>query len=132
MDTVKMMRVQAVLAYAGMDPPCSFDDEWIFTACPGCGAAQSLGECPIRREGRETHYQCKNGCQDLVIVSPIAGGSAQPWPGRGYRFGEYVVRNAVDLVMVVGPRRLTLNASPAALLTEALRPASAFKESSAD
>ena len=43
MSLPKMIRVQAVLEFSGMDQP-GFDDEWMFTACPSCAAAQTLGE----------------------------------------------------------------------------------------
>jgi hypothetical protein len=121
MPSGKMIRVQAVLGLTGMETPAPFDDEWMFTACPQCGAAQSLGACSIRPEGPDTHYLCKNGCQDLVIVSRAQNG-AEPWPGRGYRLGGYVVRNAVELVILVGPKCITLRASAAALLPDSRRP----------
>jgi hypothetical protein len=117
-----MIRVQAVLASTGIQAAASFDDEWMFTACPRCGVAQALADCPIRPKRGNTHYRCKNSCQDLVIVSPAVDDDAQAWPGRGYRFGEHLVRNAVDVVIVVGPTRIRLNASAAALLPESSRP----------
>ena len=119
----RMIRVQAVLAATGMEAPASFDDEWIFTACPRCGQAQTLGDCTIRPGGcGETHYVCKNGCQTLLIVSPAPGQVSATWPGRGYRFGDYVVRNAADVVMLVGTSRVRLSASADALLPESSRP----------
>ena len=122
----KMIRVQAVLALTGIETPAPFDDEWMFTACPRCGSAQSLGSCTIRSEGDDTCYPCKNGCQDLVIVSPAVGDDdARPWPGRGYRIGDHVVRNAVEVVVVIGPTCFRLAASDAALLPESCRPSPA-------
>jgi hypothetical protein len=93
-----MIRVQAILAYSGMQTPVPFDDERIFATCTRCGEAQALGDCDIRLEAEHTHYLCKNGCQDLVIVSP-AGMASAPLPRGGYRFGGYVLRNAVDIQM---------------------------------
>ena len=90
-------------------------DKEIRTACPTCGAAQTLGDSQVSRDGAETVYVCVNGCQPIVVVgSP--GESA--WPGRGYRLGLYVIRNAHDLFLpIIGTgNELLIPASKAALM----------------
>lgn len=90
-------------------------DTEIHTSCPTCGEQQTLAEAEARRDCDDTIYICRNGCQPIVVVS--APGDS-PWPGRGYRLGERVVRNARDLYLpVLGTgREVLLPASPAALM----------------
>jgi hypothetical protein len=93
-------------------------DHEMVTTCPTCGTRQTLGEAVITQDGDDTVYSCRNGCQPLVIVSRPADGA--PWPGRGYRMGDHVIRNAADLYYpVVGTGSgLVLPASPAALMKQ--------------
>lgn len=110
-----MIRVQAVLKLAGMRKPDGrFDDEHIRTTCSMCKTEQTLGESMIESQGDETQYRCKNGCQHIVIVSP-ATPDAKPWPGRGYRMNDYVIRNISDLFIRIGDRDLVLEARPHSL-----------------
>lgn len=92
-------------------------DRDIRTSCPSCGEEQTLGEAELRRNGTDTLYTCKNGCQVIVVVG-LPGSS--PWPGRGYRLGNHVIRNARDLYLpVIGSAGTVLiPASPAALKRE--------------
>ncbi len=113
----ELVRVQDVLVSAridwrGLGLPT---DGEMTTSCPTCGEDQHLGEAEVRRDGEETVYRCKNGCQPIVVVG-LPGDS--PWPGRGYRLGSHVIRNARDLkIRVHGALAdLLIPASPAALM----------------
>jgi hypothetical protein len=106
-----LVRVQD--AFSGLKPPPI--DGQIQTSCPTCKTEQLLTECVIAREDQDTIYTCKHGCQALVVVG-VPG--ASPWPGRGYRLGDHVVRNASNLLLAVvgSSTRVLIPASPAALM----------------
>lgn len=116
-----MPRAEEVLVWAGIAllPGQRLPtDRYIRTSCPTCGAEQALSEGRFS-ENDETVYTCKNGCQPILIIG--APGN-RPWTGRGYRMGNFVVRNPSDLdVPVLGhdgnPLEVAvrLPASPAAL-----------------
>jgi hypothetical protein len=103
-------RVQEVLA--SLRPPPT--DAEIVTACPTCKATETLDDCTRREQNDETIYECKRGCQVLVVVSKPG---LVPWPGRGYRIGDWVIRNVADLFISVKGSTSTvlIPASPAAL-----------------
>ena len=116
----ELTKVEAVLR-GQLQPPagCRLPlDSEIQTSCPACGTEQDLAQAPASRRGAETIYTCCHGCQVIVVVSP-PGDSL--WPGRGYRLGAHVIRNARDLVLpIVGsPKSLLIPASPAALMVKA-------------
>jgi len=92
-------------------------DAEVRTSCPTCRAEQTLVQARIRRDGEETVYHCRNGCQPIVVVG-LPGESA--WPGRGYRLGDNVIRNAADLhVPIVGTgKEVLIPASQAALMRQ--------------
>jgi hypothetical protein len=75
-----------------------FTDGMFATACPTCGERQNLNECNVVVEDTDTVYYCKNGCQRIAIVSPSSL-TAKPWPGRGFRLKDFVVRNAEDIFL---------------------------------
>jgi hypothetical protein len=118
----ELVRVEDVFA-TQLKPPggsrLPVDSEFV-TTCPTCGTEQTLAEAIGSREGTETVYECRNGCQRIVVVGEPG---QNPWQGRGYRMGPYVIRNASDLVAVVPHTgaRLLIPASPAALMQQ--RPA---------
>lgn len=88
-------------------------DAEMHTFCPTCHHDQRLADADVRRDGEETVYICKNGCQVIVVVgSP----GSSPWPGRGFRVGDYVIRNASDLLLPIGIKAVKIPASPAALM----------------
>ena len=94
-------------------------DKEIYTTCPTCKEKQTLSKAQIAREGRETVYTCCNGCQAIVVVGePNEDGN--PWQGRGYRLGDYVIRNAQDMYLpVVGAKKeVIIPASKAALMKQ--------------
>lgn len=77
--------------------------------CSVCGPV-SVATASIASSGRETRYSCATCGAILVVIGPV-NPDGQPWPGRGYRLNDFVVRNAVDLIF----RAVKLPASPAAL-----------------
>ncbi len=87
------------------------------TECPTCGETQTLGDADVRRDGSETVYWCRNGCQIMVVVSTPENVA---WQGRGYRLGDFVIRNARDLFLpLIGvDGEVRIPASPAALMRE--------------
>jgi hypothetical protein len=96
----ELVRVQDVVvgqlkAPAGARLP---SDSEVRAKCPTCSAQQFLSEATMKRDGADTVYVCRNGCQPIVVVSK-PGDTA--WPGRGYRLGPHVIRNACDLVLPV-------------------------------
>lgn len=114
-----LVRVEDVFAtqlrppYGGALPA----DRHIQTSCPSCEQPQTLAEAEVTSHGEGTVYVCKNGCQPIVVVG--APGDT-PWPGRGYRLGDHVIRNARDLDCVLplapGSAIIKIPASPAALM----------------
>jgi hypothetical protein len=90
-------------------------DAELLTSCPTCKEDQFLDEGTVSRDEEETIYECKNGCQVIVVVGKPGD---SPWPGRGYRLGDHVIRNAQDIRMpVLGTGGTVLiPASPAALM----------------
>lgn len=82
------------------------DDE-VIAACGACGDVP-LSSCSVSQT-RDTTYTCKCGNTLLILSQPDPSGI--PWPGRGYRLKDFVVRNAVDLIF----RGVRLPRSPAAL-----------------
>ncbi len=104
----------AATAMAGLNPPPGEDD--LSTACPTCGTSQTLAEAnPVTAEdGLETVYRCRNDCGPILIVSTPGVVS---WEGRGFRIGEWMLRNPSDLFMRVRGARdpVLMPASPHAL-----------------
>jgi hypothetical protein len=73
-------------------------DEHLIGTCAKCGIRAAMAEANIAHEGAETHYRCKNGCGDLLIVGDV---EKRAWPGRGYRLGPFVLRTVVDITVVL-------------------------------
>jgi len=107
----ELVRVQDVLPPSG----APMSDGQINTSCRTCSTQQTLAECEVRRDGPDTVYTCKNGCQVLVVIG--APGDS-PWPGRGFRLKDNVIRNASDLFITFAgsPAKVLIPASPAALM----------------
>lgn len=84
------MRIAKALASPGVE------DKHIRATCPKCNEERSVAAAAIAEQDEDTIYNCRNGCGALVIVSPVRSGAA-PWEGRGYRVGDHVIRNAVEL-----------------------------------
>src|SRR5437763_477761 len=93
-----MARAEEVLVWAGLDVPKSArlpGDSAITTTCPSCRETQTLQEADYEETGAESVYLCKNGCQAILVIG-LPG--ERPWPGRGYRMGNFVLRNVADLL----------------------------------
>ena len=105
------IRVERVLSALTPAPA----DAGIEISCRTCGTSQFLSECEVKHDGNDTVYNCKNGCQQLVVIS--APGDS-PRTGRGYRFGNHVIRNASDLLLRVAgsANKVLIPALPAALV----------------
>lgn len=118
------VRVQAVFNRTGLsNANGSFDDKQMLISCPVCHEQQSLHDAIVHFAGGETRYDCKNGCQTLVVVMGI-GPEAKPWPGRGYHVGDYIIRNIADLRVITRSdgAGIVLPARPHALAPESDRP----------
>jgi len=103
--SIKIEDILKRFDFHGAPPPT---DAEVTTTCPRCQKLQTLKDCIVSEDGRETTYTCKSGCQVVVVVgAPIS----TPWPGRGYRVGGHVIRNVADMTF----RGVLLPASPAAL-----------------
>jgi hypothetical protein len=75
--------------------------KWNFvTECPTCLEKQSINECKTYVIGRDTIHECKNGCQQIVLVAKFMEGN-KPIEQRGYRLKDYVIRNAKDIVITI-------------------------------
>lgn len=88
-------------------------DDVLLATCPACGQVP-LSSCEVSgtKDTKYVHPPCG---QTLVIIG-VPNPDDQPWPGRGYRIGDFVLRNAVDIVIAVpGATRLKFNTSPHAL-----------------
>ncbi|PHS29624.1 MAG: hypothetical protein COA85_00235 [Robiginitomaculum sp.] len=66
------------------------------TKCPTCETYQSLTETKLQLDNGDTLYICKNGCQPIIVISRP---EIVAWPGRGYRIGNFVIRNASDILI---------------------------------
>jgi hypothetical protein len=74
-------------------PPLREDN--IVTTCRVCGTLQSLDRATLdQADPLETVYRCLNGCEPILIVTTPG---VVPWEGRGYRLGDWVIRNPGDL-----------------------------------
>jgi hypothetical protein len=108
-----IVRAEEVFKNAGVCGPNDsvYSDADFRTECPTCKTKQHLGEAPISLDGDDTLYTCKNGCQPIAVVSRPG---IVAWPGRGYRLGNHVIRNASDITILVGG--MLIPASQAALM----------------
>ncbi len=90
-----MPQAADVLKSAGIEAPDPISDDQFTTTCPQCNATQTLAAAEITRDhGGETVYTCEKGCVPLLVVSPP---ESSEWPGRGYRLGNWVLRNPADI-----------------------------------
>ena len=98
----KVVKLEEVFTLGGIHNPAGkpIVDSMFRTSCPTCGTVQTLGESPIKLHGSETVYECKNGCQNIAVI-----GKPRPeaWMGRGFRIGDFVLRNANNVEIVTGP-----------------------------
>jgi len=65
-------------------------DEQVELTCPTCKTTQRLSQARLREEDEQTVYTCRRRCQIVLVVSR-PDPSGKPWPGRGYRLGDWVI-----------------------------------------
>lgn len=85
------------------------------TSCPECAAEQAVAEATFdESDTLEAVYTCREGCGPILIVSTPG---VVPWEGRGYRMGDWMIRNPKDLFIRPAGRLnvVVLPASPHAL-----------------
>src|SRR5438309_2257297 len=124
-----MARAEEILIWAGLDVPEGGrlpSDSGIVTMCPTCDATQTLADADFAEGDVESVYTCRNGCQPILVIGPPG---TRSWPGRGYRMGNFVLRNPSDVRLRIFDNQGTavrgevlLPASPAALADESETP----------
>lgn len=83
---------KSVASAKGQGP---YNDRDIVADCMKCAKPIILSLCKVQGKN-ETEYVCPR-CKSILIIISKADPKATPWPGRGYRFGRFTLRNAVDL-----------------------------------
>ncbi|CAB3964736.1 hypothetical protein BLA3211_03000 [Burkholderia aenigmatica] len=115
--TYEIVRIEDVFQKQkiGADQPHPIRDSDMTTVCPACNTTQRLSDAHLSLNGDETIYTCRNGCQPLVVIGRPG---EVAWPGRGYRLGDYVVRNVRDILVKTESMgaAICINASNAALM----------------
>ncbi len=113
----EIVRAEEVFKNAGIKGPDDYEfrDADFQTKCPTCGTEQHLAQAPITLDGDDTIYSCVNGCQPIAVISRPG---LVAWPGRGFRLGTHVIRNASDITVLVDRMRMPvlIPASKAALM----------------
>lgn len=69
-------------------------DEDVRTACRECGHSQCLAEGARSRRGVEIIYRC---CRCTAMVLVVGVPEKTRWAGRGYRLGDFTIRNPSDI-----------------------------------
>lgn len=114
---VEIVRAEEVFKKQNLRPKGGKDirDSDMETECNTCGSRQHLSEAPVSLDGEDTVYTCKNGCHPIVVISRPG---IVAWPGRGYRLGNYMIRNSQDISISVGEsyRKVLIPKSEAALM----------------
>jgi predicted RNA-binding Zn-ribbon protein involved in translation (DUF1610 family) len=97
MSDATIIRACDILSQAlqGGSSPLSDDD--ILADCQTCKQAIELSLCRLSQL-METTYSCPKCGSTLIIIS-APNRDGKPWPGRGYRLKDFVLRNAVDLLI---------------------------------
>jgi hypothetical protein len=92
----ELVRVEDVFARQGIGPEGRrpIKDGDMTTTCPACGTVQRLSDATLSLDRDETVYTCRHGCQPIVVIGRPG---TVAWPGRGYRLGDYVIRNVRDI-----------------------------------
>lgn len=110
MAGITKIRVSDVINQAnkGHSP---ISDKEVLASCPSCGDVP-LSECTVTQKQETTYSHLK--CGNVLVVIGAPNPTGKPWPGRGTRIGDFVIRNAVDLRF----RGVKIPASPHALAPE--------------
>jgi hypothetical protein len=75
--------------------PVRVEESDCWTSCPTCGQVQAASLAGVdRSESLVTTYICTKGCGPILIISTPG---VVPWEGRGYRVGDWMIRNPTDL-----------------------------------
>jgi hypothetical protein len=86
-------------------------DEDFHLACPRCETDQDLTQTSSREPDKQhAFYACKNGCGDLVSISP-----STELPRPGLRIGRWTVRNVSALFLTIPGKDAGLRFEPRAL-----------------
>jgi hypothetical protein len=75
-------------------PP--FKDEQIIAACEQCVEGRRLSECKMEMTETALNYRC-SGCGEILVITRKPNVDNIPIPDSGYRLGEWVFANAVDV-----------------------------------
>ncbi|MFD3447443.1 hypothetical protein ACFDTO_22890 [Microbacteriaceae bacterium 4G12] len=95
------MTVSKVYELAGIDANgYNFVEKDFSTECPTCLENQSIDECKVYVKENNTIYECKNGCQQIIIIAKFVEGT-KGMENRGYRLKDYVIRNAKDMIVTI-------------------------------
>jgi hypothetical protein len=94
-----IIRVSDVFVKAGISIPnvSIITDDLFHTTCPTCKESQSTNQCAVYEDNGNTFYECKKGCQVIIIVSKATGKAIE---GGGYRLKDYVIRNTNDMYIM--------------------------------
>ena len=97
------------------NPPAQEHDFW--TSCPNCLRLVGLPEAIVdQADPMETIYRCPaETCGATILIVSTPG--VVPWEGRGYRMGDWMVRNPRELFYEArgGAGPVLMPASPHAL-----------------
>jgi len=111
MSSATIIRACDVLNQANSADLPQLVDAEIVAVCETCGPVQLSAAMVIG--GAETVYKC-GSCDSVLMIIGAINPDGLPLPGRGYRLGDFVLRNAVDLHV----RSVLMSASAQALATE--------------
>src|SRR5437868_6537431 len=95
----KLMRVAEVLG-THVSGISNVTDSGVTVTCPVCQTRQSLADAAVIHEAFDTTYTCLKRCQPIVIVSDAV---VNDLPGRGHRFGPYLIRNVSEMNVASTP-----------------------------
>lgn len=110
-----MPRASEIMPGPTNGPPLR--EEHLRTSCVECLALQTLDQATVdETDPLETIYRCRNGCEKPILI--VGNPGVAPWEGRGYRLGDWVIRNPSDVLVQwegVKSPSVALPASPHAL-----------------
>jgi hypothetical protein len=90
------------------------------TTCRGCGKQLTLAACEVE-QAVETTYKCPQ-CHATMLIIGAVNANGKPWPGRGFRIQDFVIRNDTDLFVAGSSGVLHIERSPHALAPESDAP----------
>ena len=105
---VKIPTASRVLNHARPATVAPFRDEDIVAACEQCAVETKLSDCRIEDTERAKNYRCGT-CDDILVITRAPNSGGKPIADSGYRLGDWVFANAVD-VRIEGLDRLSFPA----------------------